>query len=631
MAESNRIDIIIRAVDETKAAITSIKDGLNGLSTVLGGFGVAWLSWQGATKLFDATIAAAGASQEAYHGLEMQLQRNGIAWSNVGERLKDYALRQQALTTFTDEQTVEALKLASFHTTNLANATDLVTAAQDMAVARGVDLTTTTNILGRAYEGVGRGLALYGLHLDTTLPKQEMFRDLLEQVHTKNGGAAQAELETWVGQWKQFKNTIGEIGENIGMVFIPAMSATLLDVERLTAGLSYLGDQTDENAMKLKIADKAYEDFAAHDKARSIAEQAIAAANSATLDKEIKQLQVKMNLTNEIHDIMAGTGEGFVGPKPLSQEQEKAIEDAYKDIFDKMDKSAKAWLDYNLKLLDDWKADMVATGASVVLIEKSYQSQRTKLEKEHYDAVKALSANDVKKRFDDLQKFLEHVKTLEEKHYEDRVAEAQSLYDKQKQFLDDIEAEEKAHYEKRTAAELAALKEEERKIMEAENFMRSQAQLGTDFIISQFTTTRMKLADLFNMMALDFLRLFIDRILEHIAIMLVPKLLKLLALFDVHENDMMAMRIGEDYAKYFTIGVTNGIGNANLGKILSGSIGMPSYSMPSGGAIVININNPIGTEDYIVNNIVPALQKVTRRSQSYFMMRDMGILKQVAT
>jgi len=88
-------------------------------------------------------------------------------------------------------------------------------------------------------------------------------------------------------------------------------------------------------------------------------------------------------------------------------------------------------------------------------------------------------------------------------------------------------------------------------------------------IVSAMFDTKTKLGPIFKGMAMDFLSLFVEELLRIIAIKLVPKILELLAIFDVYSNDMMAQRVGRHYAENFTKGTLKVLNQNFIPSILN--------------------------------------------------------------
>jgi hypothetical protein len=168
----------------------------------------------------------------------------------------------------------------------------------------------------------------------------------------------------------------------------------------------------------------------------------------------------------------------------------------------------------------------------------------------------------------------------------------------------------------------------------------------TDRMVSDMLDGSFQLRDIFKMMAGDFLRYFIDEVIKDMTKILIPKLLKLLALFDVAENDRFAMRQGSDFAGYFIRGAVDRFASADLAgavNIWGGEIGLSqgrqyaayhnenmqrgfltdnfALSRESEPAVIqrivqINISGNVYDIDHLRDEIIPAIEDESEHGTS---------------
>jgi len=121
-------------------------------------------------------------------------------------------------------------------------------AVTDLATAMGTDLNSATMQLGKALNdpigGIG-ALSRAGVQFSDEQKKmiagfvetnqvakaQEI---ILKELETQVGGAAKAAADAGSGPWKQFKKSLGEIGETIGSWIIPVMNTLAMVLKPLT-------------------------------------------------------------------------------------------------------------------------------------------------------------------------------------------------------------------------------------------------------------------------------------------------------------------------------------------------------------------------------------------------------------
>ena len=130
-------------------------------------------------------------------------------------------------------------------------------------------------------------------------------------------------------------------------------------------------------------------------------------------------------------------------------------------------------------------------------------------------------------------------------------------------------------------------------------------------------------AYIFDQMAKDFMKFFIEKSLEAIANMFIPGLGSLLgSIFDTPRYDRMAMTQGQHFAQFFTSGALGHIRD-NFIPNFAGSLS-PQLALPGGGGfqygggggssapMVVEVNLTIGNE-VITKAIAPKLVEDSRR------------------
>ncbi len=175
-------------------------------------------------------------------------------------------------------------------------------------------------------------------------------------------------------------------------------------------------------------------------------------------------------------------------------------------------------------------------------------------------------------------------------------------------------------------------KKEQQKIafaQQAENVLTAGLNRATNEMVDIMLGGQNDLRDVFSGIAKDFLRLFITQILSDMKLVLVAKLIKLLTLFDVRENDMMAIQIGRDYARFFQQGVFDELNQGRLARAMASQttggalqIGaaFPTNQLSKGGTTVIIQGNVIGQDAYVKDILIPAIQNaiITKESNLAF-------------
>ena len=143
--------------------------------------------------------------------------------------MKKYAAEMQAQTIYGDELILSQMaygKNLGITTEQLEAAT---TAAIGLAAKYRLELNSAMMLVGRAALGQTQMLTRYGIVLDETLGPQEKFNALLK-IGADNFHLAQAETKSTAGAMAQFRNNVGDLGEEISMGVLPALTDMLTSI-----------------------------------------------------------------------------------------------------------------------------------------------------------------------------------------------------------------------------------------------------------------------------------------------------------------------------------------------------------------------------------------------------------------
>ena len=256
---STSVDKISGSLDDLKGSANEAGEGTKGLTKDLVKGAAQFLASAIAVKKFaDAIKYSIGQSFEAQKVdavLNARIRALGESAGITFEEIQKFADGLQAVTIFGDETIKTAAGLLlSFDSIGRESIPRVVKASADLASAMGTDLTSATQMLGRALDNPIEGMTLLrrqGINLSKET--QELVKShqeagdaakaqaiILEEVERRVGGVAQEIANTEFGQWEQFKNSIDDIAQNIGDSLMPALNAVLGALNDLAQGWVYL-------------------------------------------------------------------------------------------------------------------------------------------------------------------------------------------------------------------------------------------------------------------------------------------------------------------------------------------------------------------------------------------------------
>jgi hypothetical protein len=184
---------------------------------------------------FATVTAAIGKTVMAYAESEKQLVRvdqtirnsvakNGGEFDKLTAKARDFGTQLQKITGIADEAGAEGFaKMLLIAGGDMVEAQRLANLAADLAISKQIDYMTAVRTISTVQAGNVRVLKEYGIVLDENATKEQANAALLEAV----GGQAEAYGKTVAGQTDILKQSFGDLQEDIGKMFVPAVQKAL--------------------------------------------------------------------------------------------------------------------------------------------------------------------------------------------------------------------------------------------------------------------------------------------------------------------------------------------------------------------------------------------------------------------
>jgi hypothetical protein len=132
------------------------------------------------------------------------------------------------LTLFEDDETVKAQAMLAAYVKNGDQIKQLIPLVQDLATAKGMDLASAADLVGRAVGTEQKSIRGLGVELKGAAGSAEKTESAIRALTDAFGGQAEAAALVGQGPMKQFKVLLGEIGESIGGTILPFLNALLI-------------------------------------------------------------------------------------------------------------------------------------------------------------------------------------------------------------------------------------------------------------------------------------------------------------------------------------------------------------------------------------------------------------------
>lgn len=139
------------------------------------------------------------------------------------EELLRFASAQQQVTTFGDEETIQAMSLIAAYTENESAIKRLTQASMDLAIAKGMDLNTAVDLVAKSVFSSTNALSRYGVTIQGAQGSTERLESATKALSEMYAGQATAASETLDGSITSMKNAMGDTAESMGTLLEPVI------------------------------------------------------------------------------------------------------------------------------------------------------------------------------------------------------------------------------------------------------------------------------------------------------------------------------------------------------------------------------------------------------------------------
>lgn len=229
------VNFITRLNDSGIKAATKQTQGLGAITKKMSGVAIAGYAAASAAAIYygqkaiKSSIKAALDDEKSQKLLAQSLRMTAGA-TNATIASTETQIGAMARATGTaDDALRPALARLARSTHDTTSAFDLLGIAQNISSSTGVDLSSVTNALGKAYQGNTAALGKLGLGIDSTLLKSGNLTEIMSGLRTQFAGFSDVEAKTMSGQLKLISVAAGEASETIGFALIDSMKRLVGD------------------------------------------------------------------------------------------------------------------------------------------------------------------------------------------------------------------------------------------------------------------------------------------------------------------------------------------------------------------------------------------------------------------
>lgn len=169
------------------------------------------------------SVAAFKESEQATNKLAQALQNQGIYSKALADEYQNQASELQALTGISDEAVLGAQTSIQAFIGQREITKELTGAIADLSVAKGIDLQSTAELIGKGINGHAGALRKLGIDIDENKTKQEQLDEVIQKITQRYGGLAAAQ-GAGLGSLNRLKESFNDLQEELGSKFAPIIS-----------------------------------------------------------------------------------------------------------------------------------------------------------------------------------------------------------------------------------------------------------------------------------------------------------------------------------------------------------------------------------------------------------------------
>lgn len=177
--------------------------------------------------VIGSSVKAAIEDEAAQASLARQIKQSTGATDDQVKSIEKYISGLGRSAAISDDEARPAFQKLIVATKDLAEATDLMNLATDVAAATGKPLVDVTDALAKAYAGNMKGLNALSPEIKAMIKDGASLAEVQKVLEANFGGAGQAAADTAAGGMKKLSIAFAETKEGIGEAFLPVMEKVL--------------------------------------------------------------------------------------------------------------------------------------------------------------------------------------------------------------------------------------------------------------------------------------------------------------------------------------------------------------------------------------------------------------------
>ena len=175
-----------------------------------------------AAEFLSSFVEAYREQEEATNRLSQAMVNQGMYTTELRKKYEEQAEALQKVTQFSDDQIISAQAQLQANIGQKEISEKLTRATLDLAAAKGIDLASAAEIMGKAISNNTSMLTRYGIQAENSSDKSERMANVIDAVNKKFGGQAEVAAEG-LGSVKQLANAYNDFQEIVGQRLAPVI------------------------------------------------------------------------------------------------------------------------------------------------------------------------------------------------------------------------------------------------------------------------------------------------------------------------------------------------------------------------------------------------------------------------
>ena len=201
---------------DAKGELSSFQKATSSMFSGIQKAAIAAFSFTAIANYMRVATEAANVQQQAEAKLTTALKGRVDVMREIGS----VASELQKKTLFGDEVTIEAAAQLAMFVKEEEQIKKLLPLIQDMAQAKNMDLVQTAGLVAKTIGSSTNALSRYGLEITGVAGSSERAESAIEALNGTFKGFAETAAKTGTGSITQFKNTVGDLNEQVGSFII---------------------------------------------------------------------------------------------------------------------------------------------------------------------------------------------------------------------------------------------------------------------------------------------------------------------------------------------------------------------------------------------------------------------------